>query len=88
MIVPVGGTASTCVGASVGVYGSSDEVSPVCRAGAAGDGCIDGDGGGGGCGTFHIGGGENGTSGGDSVTSDHSCGGGVVNDDAFAVVDG
>ena len=78
----------------MGVYGSSDEVSPVCRAGAAGDGCIDGDvgcrtlhGGVGGCGTLHVGGGESGTSGGDSVTSDHSCGGGVVNDDAFVVVD-
>ena len=95
MSVPAGGAASTCVGASAGVYSSSDEMSPVRRAGAAGDGCIDGDvgcrtlhGGVGGCGTPHCGGGADGTTGGDSVTSDHSCGGGVVDDDDFAVVDG
>ena len=94
MRVPACGTAS-CAGASTGVYSSSYEMSPVRRAGAAGGGCIDVDvgcrtlhGGGGGCGTPHCGGGAGGTAGGDSVTSDHSCGGGVVDDDDFAVVDG
>ena len=92
MIVPVGGNASTCLGASVGVYGSSDEVSPVCRAGAASNGCIDCDVGCrtlhcgvGGCGTLHGGGGADGTSDG---TSHGGGGGGVADDDAFEVVDG
>lgn len=136
MIAHVGGRASTSVGSSVGVHGSSDEVSPVCRAGTAGDGCdtlhggvacdtlrggVGGDGtsgGGGGCDTLHGsggadgtscggggggicrdrlaaggggtpggGGGGDGTSGGDSATFVHSCGG-VVDDDAFEAIDG